>query len=88
MKINQNDLKRCAQRKFCYEIKKNLCVEAIFLNFLLIEAATHMEKFICNIYVEIYEIYFREKLYNWNIFCMYFLYKSEIYSPKYVLYKF
>ena len=36
-------------------------------------SSTHMEKYICNIYVKIYEIYFRTKLYNYNIFCIYFL---------------
>ena len=25
---------------------------------------SHMEKYICNIYVKIYEMYFRKKLYN------------------------
>ena len=25
---------------------------------------SHMEKYICNIYVKIYEIYFRKNLYN------------------------
>ena len=36
------------------------------------------------IYLKIYEIYFSKKLYNWNIFCIYFLYKNEIYSRKYI----
>ena len=40
-----------------------------------------------NIYVKIYEIYFRKE-YNKNIFCMYFLYKSKIYLPKNIWYIF
>ena len=37
-RFRKNDFKLSAQGTFCYEIKKNLYVEAIFLNFLLIEA--------------------------------------------------
>ena len=44
-----------------------------------------MGKYMCKIYVKMYKIYFRQKCYNWNIFYIHFLCKSEIYSIKYIL---
>ena len=41
---------------------------------------THMAKYICNIYVKIYEIYFRKKLYNFYVFE---LFEAKKLSPPY-----
>ena len=41
-------------------ILANIDIYKIYVKYILIFQISHMEKYICNIYVKIYEIYFRK----------------------------